>query len=104
MALINPIPNDGNKEYLRIKSVHTDFDYIFSMDYAIYLSKEQRNNPEAFPYSIIRDNLHLNSGALQTEMNKKADPNLTIWENVKRAGYIAIHNDNFEFSGWEDDI
>jgi len=100
MALINPNTN----EYLRIKSITVDSDYVCSVNYAIYASKEQRLNPESYPYLLIRDNLHLNSGALQVEITKLADSKTSIMDNFKKAAYIAIHNDNFEFSGWDDDI
>lgn len=100
MALINPNTN----EYLRIKSINIDTDYVCSVYYTIYASKEQRLNPQDYPMLLIRDNLHLNSGALQVALSNKADASLSMIDNLKKAAYIAIHNDNFEFSGWEDDI
>ena len=99
MALINSADN----RYLRIVSINVDSNFICTANYEIYVNKEHRLNVQNYPYYVVQ-NGHLNSGALQTELAKNADNSLSILDNFKKAAYIAIHNDNFEFSTWEDDI
>ena len=90
MALINPTDNG----YLRITSISVDSNFICTANYEIYVNKEHRLNTENYPYYIVQ-NGHLNSGALQLELDKLADNKISIIDNFKKAAYIAIHNDNF---------
>jgi len=99
MALINPIDN----RYLRIVSISVDSNFICTANYEIYTSREHRLNVQDYPYYIVQSG-HLNSGALQTELAKVANKDISIIDNFKKAAYVAIHNDNFEFSNWTDDI
>ena len=96
MALKNPTTN----EYLRIERVTFDGEYCSNVDYKIYANEAHRESGDT-------DFLHsksgsVNSGALQAEFAKKANPELSIIDNIKTAAYNAIKADTFEISNWAD--
>ena len=95
MALQGP-----NNEYLRIESINIDTDYVCTVSYKIYANLEHRQNGDTqFLHSRFGS---VNSGILQTMLNSVADNSLTIINNIKKASYEAIKQDNFEISTWID--
>ena len=98
MALQSP-----NGKYLKIVSTRFDEDYVSDISYKIYMSKAHRDAPDApewedFPIKMGG----VNSGLLQIQLQKKADANLSLVDNIKKAGYLAIKADTFEISTWLD--
>jgi hypothetical protein len=90
-------------KYLKIDNVRFDENYVADIGYSIYISKEHRDNrnsPEWEDFPIKQGGI--NSGLLQTELLKKADASLSLVDNLKKAGYIAIKGDTFEISSWSD--
>lgn len=93
MALQNPTTG----EYLKITSIQLG--EWSSINYDIYANLEHRGNGDTeFLHKKIGT---VNSGALQTELEKNAASTKSITDNLKTAGYKAIKLDSFEFSDWE---
>lgn len=99
MALIN----SEIGQYAKVSRITIDLNFICTADLEIYVNKEHRLNPSNFQqYMILLS--HINNGALQTELTKKADSNLSILDNFKKATYVAVKADSFDLSTWTDDI
>lgn len=94
MALQNPTTG----EYLRIDSINLN-DSTNSISYSKYASLEHRTTGDTD--FLHKQNGTVNSGALQTELEKNAASTKSITDNLKTAGYKAIKLDSFEFSDWE---
>lgn len=95
MALISE-----NGEYLRIESIIIDSNYVCNVNYKIYANIQHRQTGDTeFLHSKFGN---VNSGALQIKLNENADNTLSIINNLKKASYEAIKQDNFEFSNWSD--
>lgn len=89
-----------NGEYLKIESIVIDSNYVCTINYKIYANEEHRRNGDSeFLNSKIGG---VNSGLLQTKLSELADANLSIIDNLKKAGYEAIKGDTFEISSWTD--
>ena len=93
MALKNPNTN----EYLKI----TDFHYSeqtknWQIDYLIFANLEQRERWDEGLSQYERTNSGIYNGAyLQIELSKNANNSITILNNIKQGGYIALKNDMF---------
>ena len=95
MALIST-----NGEYLRITNISLQDGYVNNVSYDIFQSKEHRTSGDT--EFLHKKTGSVNSGALQTELDKTGDSKKSIVDNFKVASYTAIKNDTFDFSNWTD--
>ena len=96
MAFKNP----STGEYLRIERVTFDGEYCSNVDYRTYANQTHRESGDTdFLHSKLGS---VNSGLLQIEFAKMANPELSIIDNIKTAAYNAIKADTFEISNWQD--
>lgn len=95
MAMQNP----ETGEYLKIDSLQISDGSMHSISYSKYASLEHRTSGDT--EFLHKQTGSVNSGALQTELEKPADTTKSILDNFKTAGYKAIVADSFDFSTWE---
>lgn len=92
------LQNTATGEYLKITSIQLG--EWSSINYHIYANLEHRENGDT--EFLHKQTGSVNSGALQTELNKNAASTKSIMDNFKTAGYPAIKADTFDFSTWSD--
>jgi len=92
------LKNELTGEYLKVINVRLE---PMDADYIIFKDQEQRLRFESGlnPYETIRGSSY-NGGLLDIELNKQADANLSIINNMKKATYSALKQDMF--SNWID--
>ena len=95
MALIGP-----KGEYLRIINISLQDGYVNNVSYDIFANEAQRT--AGLTEFEVKRSGSVNSGALQTELDKMGDVTRSIVDNFKVASYNAIKNDTFDFSNWTD--
>lgn len=96
MALTNP----ATGEYLRIEGLALSENSVSQINYSIYANAAHRQSGDT--EFLKRKSGFADSGHVADNFASIADSTLSIENNIKTAGYLAIKADNFEFSAWED--